>query len=86
MVQNNTSNFSNFKLTQYLPNFPFFTLPKHYFKKEMRGYKEGTRRVHRLTQNQTSCSNLTQKLIWVLGDKIIDLLRVSPLLVPYTAI
>ena len=38
-------------------------------------------RAHRLTQNQTSCSNLTQKLMWVLGDKIIDLLRASQLLV-----
>ena len=46
------------------------------------GYKKGTRRAHGLTQNQTSRSNSTQKLIWVLNDKIIDLLRVSSLLVP----
>ena len=46
----------------------------------------GTRRAHGLTPSQTSRSNLTQKLIWVLGDKIIDLLRVFPLLVPFTTL
>ena len=44
----NTSKFSNFKLTHYVPVFPFFTLRKYHF---FGSYKKRTRRVHGPTQN-----------------------------------
>ena len=73
-------------LINSLPScIPFFDPPKISFFRWVRkyrffdGYKKGTWSAHGLTQNLTSRSNFTQKSIWVLGDKIIDLLRVSAL-------